>query len=345
MKKILFSGGGSAGHVIPNIALIDDLRQNYECAYIGTDGIERRICEQNGINFYVCPAPKLARGKIFCNLSLPFKLVSSIKEAGKIIESFAPDLVFCKGGFACVPAAVAASKRDIPVITHESDVSPGLANKFIAKKCVKVLTSFPSAAQKFSGGICTGSPIRKNIEGQNRYDAMKFFGLDMRPTILVFGGGSGSKIINDCLRRTIADICKDYNVLHICGRGNKVDCNIYGYRQIEFCNDMGKAYACADGAISRCGSNAAFELIYLKIPTLFIPLENSSSRGDQVKNAKYFENFGLCRILRERDLSPQALSDDARKIMTDEKLKTALNISNVKRGNENIIREITNTIL
>lgn len=344
MKKILFSGGGSAGHVIPNVALIEELREKYQCAYIGTDGIEREICRQNGIEFYLCPAPKLRRGKIFCNLSLPFKLISSVKRAGKIIEEYSPDLVFCKGGFACVPAALAAKKRNIPVITHESDVSCGLANKFIAKKCVKTLTSFPSAARQFKNGICTGSPIRKNLENRDRFEGMKHFGLDMRPTILVLGGGSGSKIINENIRKIAPKLCKDYNILHLCGRGNYVDCNIYGYRQAEFCEDMGLAYACADCAVSRCGSNAAFELISLKIPTLFIPLENRSSRGDQVKNAEYFDKFGLCKTLREGDLSPQSLDDGIRNLMKDGKIKAALDISNVRRGNENIIKEITNTI-
>ena len=344
MKKILFCGGGSAGHVIPNIAIIDELKKNYECIYIGTDGIEKNICAQNGVKFYECAAPKLARGKIISNFALPFRLIGSIRRAGKLIDELHPDLVFCKGGYACVPSAVAAGKRDIPVITHESDVSAGLANKFIARRCKKVLTSFPSAAKQFKNGICTGSPMRANLFDRSRAAAMERLGLDMRPTLLVLGGGSGSKIINENLRKIIKDVCKDYNVLHLCGKGNAVAERIYGYKQIEFATDMGEIYACADAAVSRCGSNTAFELIALKIPTLFIPLENSSSRGDQVKNAEYFEKNGLCKVLHETELSPQTLSDGIYSVFKDGNLKAALGVSNVRRGNEAIIREIINTI-
>ncbi|MCH5142747.1 MAG: UDP-N-acetylglucosamine--N-acetylmuramyl-(pentapeptide) pyrophosphoryl-undecaprenol N-acetylglucosamine transferase [Clostridiales bacterium] len=344
MKKILFCGGGSAGHVIPNVALIESLDGITENFYIGTNGIESKICAQNNIKFYECDAVKLVRGKILCNLALPFKLIKSIGEAGKILDDVKPDLVFCKGGYACVPPAIAAKKRNIPVITHESDVSAGLANKFIAKKCCKVLTTFPSTARKFSTGICTGSPMRKNLFGRDKANARAHYGLDMRPTVLVFGGGSGSKIINESLRKCAAKICKKYNILHLCGRGNALDTNIYGYKQIEFENDMGLAYACADYAISRCGSNAANELIALKIPTLFIPLQNKRTRGDQVKNAELFRDAGLCRVLYESELTPASLEQNIERLINDENLKTALEKSAVKCGNEKIVKEILNTL-
>ena len=344
MKKILFCGGGSAGHVIPNVAIIESLDGITENCYIGTDGIESKICAQNNIKFYKCGAVKFVRGKILCNLALPFKLLKSIGEAGKILDEVKPDLVFCKGGYACVPPAIAAKKRNIPVITHESDVSAGLANKFIAKKCRKVLTTFPSTARKFDTGICTGSPMRQNLFNRNKADAREHYGLDMRPTVLVFGGGSGSKIINESLRKCAAKICKKYNILHLCGRGNALNTNIYGYKQIEFENDMGLAYACADYAISRCGSNAANELIALKIPTLFIPLQNKRTRGDQVKNAELFRDAGLCRVLYESELTPSALEENIERLINDEKLKTALEKSAVKCGNEKIIKEILNTL-
>lgn len=344
MKKILFCGGGSAGHVIPNLAIIEDLKNKYECVYAGTDGIEKNLCAEHGITFYECPAVKLVRGKFFKNLALPFKLIKSVNSAGKILDSIKPDLIFCKGGYACVPPAIAAKKRDIPVIAHESDLTAGLANKFIAKRCKKVLTSFPATAKQFDIGICTGSPMRGNIFYGDKLKARETFGLDMRPTILVLGGGSGSKIINENLRKIIPTICRHYNVLHICGKGNYLNSNIYGYKQIEFSDDMGKIYACADVAVSRCGSNTAFELLALKIPTLFIPLANSASRGDQIKNADYFKSLGLCNVLNESDLTPDTLYNETIKLLKDGKLKAALNGSNVKSGNENIIREIINTI-
>ena len=344
MKKILFCGGGSAGHVIPNIAIIENLEgitQNY---YIGTDGIESKICAENNIKFYKCDAVKLVRGKIVCNLALPFKLLKSIKKAGEILDEVKPDLVFCKGGYACVPPAIAAKKKNIPVITHESDVSAGLANKFIAKNCCKVLTTFPSTARNFRFGICTGSPMRQKLFGRNKALAREYYGLDMRPTVLVLGGGSGSKIINENLRKCALKICKRYNILHLCGRGNTMDTNIYGYKQVEFESDMGLAYACADFAISRCGSNAANELIALKIPTLFIPLQNKRTRGDQVKNAELFRDAGLCRVLYESELTPSSLEENIERLINDKNLKNALQKSAVKCGNDNIIKEIMNTL-
>lgn len=344
MKKIMFCGGGSAGHVIPNIAVIECLDGIFQCVYMGTDGIEKNICEQNRVEFFECEAAKLVRGKILCNLALPFRLFKSVKKAGKILDEVKPDLVFCKGGYACVPPALAAKKRGIPVITHESDVSAGLANKFIARRCNKVLTTFPQTATAFGRGICTGSPMRKNLFGRNAAEARRFFGLDMRPTLVVLGGGSGSRKINAFVRDIASKVCKDYNILHICGKGNAVNADIYGYKQIEFESDMGLVYACADGAVSRCGSNTANELIALKIPTLFIPLENRRSRGDQVKNAEYFCGAGLCRVLRESELSDKRLTEEIYRLFNDGALKKALGRSSVKCGNDRIIREIYNTV-
>jgi len=340
MKKIMFCGGGSAGHVIPNVALIEDLKDEYSISYIGTDKIEKNICNSNGIDFYEFEAVKLVRGKILCNLAIPFKLIKSIKSAGKILDKVKPDLLFCKGGYVCLPPAFAAKKRGIPVITHESDLSPGLANKIIASKCEKVLTAFPSTAGKFKHGVYTGSPMRKNLFNRDRSQAKQILGLDGRSTIIVFGGGSGSKIINENIRKIAFELCKQYNILHICGKGNAVDTNIHGYKQIEFSSDMGLIYACADAAVARCGSNSANELIALKIPTLFIPLQNSASRGDQVKNAEFFKTAGLCHVLSEKQLNVQSLKASICSVLKDDKLKTALAETRIECGNQRIIKEI-----
>lgn len=336
----MFSGGGSAGHVIPNIAIIEELKGNYAISYIGTGAIEESICKSNGISFYKFDAVKLVRGKILCNLTIPFKLLKSIRAAGKIIDKVKPELLFCKGGYVCIAPTIAARKRGIPVITHESDISSGLANKLIARKCEKVLTTFPATAEKFTNGIYTGSPMRKTLFDRNKEEARKHFKLDDRPTLLVFGGGSGSKIINENIRKAAFELCKRYNILHVCGKGNAVESNIYGYKQIEFISDMGLAYACADAAVARCGSNSANELIALKIPTLFIPLQNSSSRGDQVKNAEYFKSLGLCSVLGEKELNSDLLKGEIYKLFNDDKLKTALTESRIECGNKNIVNEI-----
>ncbi len=344
MKKIVFCGGGSAGHVIPNVAIIEQLKGITECVYLGTNGIEKKICADNNIKFYEAEAVKLVRGKILCNLALPFKLIKSIKQAKKILEDIKPDLVFCKGGYVCVPPAIAASKLGIPVITHESDISAGLANKFIAKRCEKVLTSFPQTAKSFDRGIYTGTPMRNSLFDRNRAKAREKFNLDMRPTVLVTGGGNGSEKINNAVRNIAPKLCKDYNIIHLCGKGKAVPLSVYGYKQIEFESDMGLVYSCTDVAVSRCGSNTANELIALKIPSLFIPLENKRSRGDQVKNAEYFKNKKLCRVLKESELTEQKLIENIYALLNDTKLKKALDETSVKCGNEKILKEIINTL-
>ena len=339
MKKITFCGGGSAGHVIPNIAIYEDLKDNYDISYLGTPAIEKRICSTHGIPFYEFQGVKLVRGKIFCNLSIPFKLYNSYRRCKEILNEIKPDLLFCKGGYVCLPAAYAASSLGIPVITHESDMTAGLANKLIARKCERVLTTFPQTAKSFKNGVYTGSPMRRTLFGKDKLKAKEQLGLDLRPTVLVFGGGSGSAKINGALRDAILTLCKDYNVLHLCGKGNRVNCNIYGYKQIEFCDDMGLIYACADYAVARCGSNSANELIALKIPTLFIPLEKGS-RGDQVVNAEHFHDMGLCRVLSESQLNATSLSQSIKELIADDKLKSALKDAVVKCGNSNIEMEI-----
>lgn len=344
MKKIMFCGGGSAGHVIPNIALIEDLKGSFDVCYMGTDGIEKRICQSRGVTFYTCGAVKVVRGKFFCNLAVPFRLVKSVREAGNVLDEVKPDLLFCKGGYASVPPALAAARRHIPVITHESDVTAGLANRLIAGRCRKVLTSFACTTRSFDRAICTGTPMRSCLFNRSRAEALALFGLDMRPTLLVLGGGSGSRKINQAVRNIASTVCRDFNILHICGRGNAVGTDIYGYRQVEFADDMGLVYACADGAVSRCGSNTAHELIALKIPTLFIPLENRRSRGDQVKNAEYFSSLGLCRVLREGQLCERSLLEGVYALLGDGALKKALETSAVQCGNQKIIREICATL-
>ena len=336
----MFCGGGSAGHVMPNIAIYEILRDKYDISYIGTNGIEKNICASFGVPFSEFEGVKLVRGKILCNLAIPFKLAKSVKQCKNILNKLRPDLLFCKGGYASLPPALAASKLGIPVITHESDLTAGLANKIIAGKSEMVLTSFSDTAESFKNGVYTGSPMRNRLFCRDKGKCKAQLNLDDRPTVLVFGGGSGSKIINDSLRQSLFELCKRFNVLHLCGRGNAVENNIYGYKQIEFCDDMGLIYACADYAVARCGSNSAHELIALKIPTLFIPLDNGSSRGDQVKNAHYFQSRGLCRVLAERDLTAKSLTDGILNLTNDEKLKTALERCNTECGNDKIISEI-----
>ncbi|MGN0818431.1 MAG: UDP-N-acetylglucosamine--N-acetylmuramyl-(pentapeptide) pyrophosphoryl-undecaprenol N-acetylglucosamine transferase [Candidatus Coproplasma sp.] len=344
MKKIMFCGGGSAGHVVPNIALCEQLNEKYELCYLGTDGIEKDVCAQHNLNFYQFKAAKLVRGKLFCNLLLPIKVYNSVKQCEQLIREVKPDLLFCKGGYVSLPPAFAAKKFGIPVLTHESDVKIGLANRLIATKCRRVLTSFPVTANKVKNGVYTGTPLRLNLFRRDKIIAKREYGCDLRPTILIFGGGSGSEIINKSVRQVAAELCKKYNILHVCGNGNVVYSTVYGYKQIEFIQDMGLAYAAADYAVARCGANSASELIALKIPTLFIPLENRRSRGDQLANAEYFESRGLCHVMRQRDLNGNSLMTAIEELIADGNLKSALKENVFKRGNERIIEEIESAL-
>ncbi len=340
MKKIFFCGGGSAGHVVPNIAIMRALSGRYELGYIGTSGIEYGLVRAEGIKFFTICAPKLERGSLIKNLSLPCRLKESVAAAGDILQREKPCLLFCKGGYVSLPPALAAKKLGIPVIAHESDLSPGLANKLISRFSQVTLTSFPETAEKFRNGRFSGPPVRKEALKTSRARAKRKYGFDEKPVVLVFGGGSGSAKINDAVRKAAKELCKKYNVLHLCGKGNAADARIDGYRQAEYVRDMGEVYACADYAVARAGSNSVFELLINRIPTLFIPLENRSTRGDQPKNADYFLRAGLCRVLRERDLTPERLAKETYALAADEKLRRALLTSNVCCGNEKIIYEI-----
>lgn len=344
MKKIIFCGGGSAGHVIPNIALYENLKEKYEISYMGTNGIEKEICGGEGLRFEEFGGVKYARGAGLKNLSIPFRLAKSVSECKKILKKECPDLLFCKGGYVSLSPALAAFSLKIPVVTHESDLTLGLANRIISKRCEKVFTSFSTTAQKLKNGVYTGSPIRKELFGRNRLKAKERLCGNLRPTVLVFGGGSGSKIINETLRSQVFRLCDEYNVVHICGKGNMRESNVKGYIQIEFARDMGLIYACADYAVARCGSNSAHELIALKIPTLFIPLENGASRGDQVANAEYFKERGLCRVLKEKELSDESLIENINALSRDNYLKAALKNDVSQCGNERICKEITSIL-
>ena len=337
MRKLLLTGGGSAGHVVPNLALMPELAQHFELVYLGTDGIERTLAEGAGLPYRTVAAPKLVRGSLLKNLSLPFRLHKSVKLARQTIEELAPDAVFSKGGYAALPAVLAAQKLGIPVFAHESDLTPGLANRLCAKRCAAVFTSFPETAQHFKKGVYAGAPVRRSLFGADRASALRRYGFTgERKVVLVFGGGSGSAAINTALRGALFALCAKYDILHICGKGNTIDAQVCGYVQREFEQDMAGAYAAADCAVARAGAGTVFELLALKKPALLIPLENRRSRGDQVQNALYFEQRGLCRVLRESALSPQSLEEQICALADDAALAERLNEASFQSGNRAI---------
>ena len=344
MKKILFTGGGSAGHVIPNIALIEELLScgDADVCYMGTGGIEKSLIAEWKLPYYQIECPKLIRGggwrNFKQNLHIPAAFLRAKKQALEGLRTFRPDLVFSKGGYVALPVIAAAKKLKIPCLAHESDFSAGLANRLTARKCLYVFTSFPETAQKLPHGKYSGAPLRRSVLHASRAEARKKFSIPFHEKVLlVFGGGSGSAAINEALRKNVKALTEKYVILHVCGRGNVVQCNIERYRQFEFVTDMGMAYACADMVISRAGSGTVFEILALKKPALLIPLQGQT-RGDQAENAAYFERKGLCRVLAQDELSalPQAIEQT----FLDERLKARLAESDFGRGNEVILREI-----
>lgn len=344
MKKILFTGGGSAGHVIPNLALIEELLSegDIEVCYMGTNGIEKRLVTEWNIPFYEIECPKLIRGKSWSalkrNLRIPTEFHHAKKQALEGLNKLHPDVIFSKGGYVALPVVWAAKQLNIPCFSHESDFSVGLANRLMARKCQFVFTSFPETASHVPHGKYSGAPLRRSLFHATRADARKYFSIPFHSKVLlIFGGGSGSAPINTAIRQHLKSITEEYFVLHVCGKGNIVECTLKNYLQFEFIVDMGMAYACADLVISRAGAGTVFEILALKKPSILIPLEEQT-RGDQIENAMYFERKGLCHVLKQNRLStlPQAIYE----AFADAEMKNRLQENTFQSGNKRILSEL-----
>jgi UDP-N-acetylglucosamine--N-acetylmuramyl-(pentapeptide) pyrophosphoryl-undecaprenol N-acetylglucosamine transferase len=229
MKKILFTGGGSAGHVVPNIALIESLRKNknIDVVYMGSNGIEKKLIAEQNIPFYEIECPKLIRGggfsAVWKNLKIPTRFLLAVRQAKRELKRIQPDLVFSKGGYVSLPVVFAAHKLNIPCLAHESDYSAGLANRLAAKKCKKIFTSFPETAQTLLSGEYSGAPIRQSLFTANKENARKAFHIPKNTKVLlVFGGGSGSLAINEAVRANLPILTKFCAVIHVCGKGGIV---------------------------------------------------------------------------------------------------------------------------
>lgn len=344
MKKILFTGGGSAGHVLPNLALIDDVRAAgfADVCYMGTEGIEKGLVGGKNIPYYTISCPKLVRGGGFSalknNLKIPFALRTAVKQAEQGLRLFQPDLVFSKGGYVALPVVFAAKKLKIPCVAHESDLSAGLANRLSAKKCKFVFTSFPETAKTLKNGKYGGAPIRREVLSSEKTAAREKWNVPQNASVLlIFGGGSGSRIINDAVRKNLRKLTEKHFVLHVCGKENVVESNLKNYRQFAFIEDMGSAYAASDLVVSRAGSGTLFELMALKKPALLIPLEGAT-RGDQLQNAEYFAKRGLCRILPQGQI--EKLPEAVEEVLSDGEMKKRLYESRYTQGNGRIIGEL-----
>lgn len=311
MKRIVLTGGGTAGHVTPNMALIPALLdKGYSIHYIGSyDGIEKKLIEEMGIPYHGISTGKLRRYFSLQNFSDPFRVVKGFSEAKKLMKEIKPDIVFSKGGFVAVPVVLAASSKKVPCIIHESDMTPGLANKICIPKAAKICCNFPEAAENLPAdkAVVTGTPIRRELYAGDAAVAMKFCGFtEVRPTILVMGGSSGALHVNEIIWSCIDTLTERFNLVHLCGKGKTNDAykGHPNYVQFEYVKDeMKDLLALADLVISRAGANAICELLALHKPSLLIPLPLSASRGDQVLNAASFEKCGYAKMLTEETLT------------------------------------------
>ncbi|MCI8712211.1 MAG: undecaprenyldiphospho-muramoylpentapeptide beta-N-acetylglucosaminyltransferase [Ruminococcus sp.] len=315
MKRIILTGGGSAGHVTPNIALIPQLKEKgYEIHYAGSyQGIEKDLIEPFGIPYHGISSGKLRRYFSLQNFSDPFRVLKGLAQARKLIRDLKPNVIFSKGGFVSVPIVLAGKQNHVPVIIHESDMTPGLANKIAIPCADKVCCNFPETLEHLpkEKAVLTGSPIRQELLSGNKLAALNFCGFTPdKPVILVIGGSLGAVAVNNTVRAALPKLLESFQVIHLCGKG-KMDetlANTEGYCQFEYIKDeLRDLFALADLVISRAGANAICELLALRKPNLLIPLSANASRGDQILNARSFERQNFSIVLEEEEANSETL--------------------------------------
>lgn len=351
MKKIILTGGGTAGHVTPNLALIPSLKAlDYEIRYIGSyQGIEKRLIEYAGIPYDGISSGKLRRYLDVKNFSDPFRVLKGYAQALRLIHRYKPDVVFSKGGFVSVPVVLAAKHYKVPVIIHESDMTPGLANKICIPSATKVCCNFPETLKYLPSdkAVLTGSPIRAELLSGDRLAGLSYSHLSAdRPVILVIGGSLGSVTVNGVIRRILPRLLKDFQVIHICGKGNLDESLIgtAGYVQYEYVDaPLKHLFAAADLVVSRAGANSICELLALHKPNLLIPLSAAASRGDQILNAKSFGAQGFSKVLEEEALTEDTLYQSIQDLYENRaKYITAMEGSSLTNAVDTIISLIEN---
>ena len=313
--RIVLTGGGSAGHVTPNIALIPALsRRGYEVHYIGSHkGIERGLISLCEVPYYGISSGKMRRYADVKNLTDIFLIAKGLVDAGLLLRRIKPSLVFSKGGFVVVPVVAAAHLLGIPVVIHESDITPGLATRLAMPFAKSVCTSFPETLDFVSKGkgVLTGSPLRASLWGGSAAEGLRLCGfsdLPQKPVLLIMGGSLGSVAINRCIFDLLAKLLQRFHVIHLCGKGNVKEESRPGYAAFEYAQDeMSHLLAAADMVISRAGANTIFELLALRKPNLLIPLTRAASRGDQILNAESFKKQGYSMVLWEEEMNAESL--------------------------------------
>ena len=347
MKRIVLTGGGTAGHVTPNLALIPHLAAaGWDIVYIGSvGGMERGLVEPTGVPFYEVATGKLRRYRDLKNLSDPFRVLKGTAQAAALMGKLRPNVVFSKGGFVSVPVVYGAALHGVPVVLHESDLTPGLANKLCAPFAKAVCTTFPETAKAVRHGVYTGTPLRDELFAGQRKSGLAAFSLSgEKPVLMVTGGSSGAQAINAAVRAALPKLLPDFDVLHLCGKGNLDESlmGMKGYCQKEFLSDeMPDALAVADVVLSRAGSNTLSELLALHKPMLLVPYPLGASRGDQIENAKCYARQGLARVLMQEDMTARTLTDALFKLLDERaELLAALEAYPVKDGTQAVLELI-----
>lgn len=339
MKKIVLTGGGTAGHIYPALAVAESLDKDYEIHFIGGNGMEKEIIEkEKDITFHGIRTVKLERKLTPKNLLIPIKLIKAIKDAKKVLNEIKPNVIFSKGGFVSVPTVIAGRKLGIPIVSHESDLSFGLANKIILKKCNVMCTTFKQTA-KHKKCVFTGQPIRKKVFQGSRAKILQQGKFDnCLPNLLVIGGSLGAKFINQKVWENLDALTQKFNVVHIAGKQAQEMHTHKNYLQVSYADNIGDYYAFADFAISRAGSGVINELLALRIPSLLIPLSKACSRGDQIQNAKLFANLAIADILEEEDFdNNKFLIKLDNLIKNREKIKKNMNLTQNFNSSEKIV--------
>ena len=315
MARIVLTGGGTAGHVTPNLALAGPLREaGFEISYIGSEnGMEKELAEDAGLNYHGIASGKLRRYFDLKNFTDPFRTIKGFGQALGLLKKLRPNVVFSKGGYVTVPVVHAAAVLHIPVICHESDMTPGLANKLSVPAATKICCNFEETVEMLPEGkaVYTGTPVRQELFTGSREEALRFTGFTgERPVLLVVGGSLGALAVNEAVRRILPGLAKTFDVVHLCGKG-KLDPTLHtreGYAQYEYVGpQMKDLFALSDIVLSRAGANAICELLALKKPNLLVPLPAGASRGDQILNAKSFEKKGYSMVLQQEEMTDESL--------------------------------------
>jgi len=307
MRTIVLTGGGTAGHVLPLIALLPDLKKHFDkIVFIGGSGIEKSIAQQNNLDYYEITTVKLRRTLTLKNLLIPFKLMKGIRDAKKVLKELRPTVIFSKGGFVALPVVFAAASLGIKVVAHESDMSLGLANRLTVKKCATLCTTFPLNLKKYPHMVHTGAILRKSIY---KGDAQKIrLPANGKPNLLIMGGSLGASAINNIVWLSINQLCEKYNVLHITGKGKSNPNHRHiNYLQVDYLDAPQDAFAWADIILARSGSGTVSELLALKKPAVYVPLPKSESRGDQIQNAEFLQKLGVCEVLPQEKMNTENL--------------------------------------